>query len=40
MEVLLLSSGPIKVIRDAARAVKRKAKLVIRTGTNQYIEGS
>ena len=30
MEVPLLPSGPIKVIRDAARAVKRKAKLVMK----------
>jgi hypothetical protein len=30
MEIPLLSSGPIKGIRDAARAVKRKAQLVMK----------
>ena len=30
MEVPLLPSGPIRVIHDAARAVKRKARLVMK----------
>ena len=29
MDILMLASGPIKVARDAARAVKRKANLMI-----------